>query len=153
MTPDEARELCESWIIHLQAERKSAHTIRGYTDGLRLYIVWCEDNGRKVELERRPVEEWVAWQLQGGRTVRGTPGSNPRDPLEAATVTARLRGVRRFSAWLAEEDDGTDRIAGVRPPKLDDKVPDAVTAEQLAALQATCKSRDPTTSATRRSSA
>ena len=144
MTPDEARGLCESWIIHLQAERKSAHTIRGYTDGLQLYTDWCEKLGRKVELEPHPVKEWVAWQLEGGRAVRSTPGGNPLDRpgLEAATVTARLRGVRRFSAWLAGENDEPDRIAGVRPPKLDDKVPDAVTAEQLAALQATCKSRD-----------
>jgi hypothetical protein len=51
MTPDEARELSESWTIHLEAERKSSHTIRGYTDGLRLYVEWCEDNGRKVDLE------------------------------------------------------------------------------------------------------
>jgi site-specific recombinase XerD len=145
MTPDEARELSESWIIHLEAERKSAHTVRGYTDGLRLYVEWCEESGRKVELEPQPVKEWVAWQLEGGRADR-TPGTGGRPAerpgLEAATVTARLRGIRRFSAWLAEETGGTDRIAGVRPPKLDDKVPDAITAEQLAAVQATCKTRD-----------
>jgi integrase/recombinase XerD len=144
MTPDEARELCESWIIHLQAERKSAHTVRGYTDGLLLYVDWCERNGRKVELEPHPVKEWVAWQLEGGRADRSAPGGNPvsRPGLEAATVTARLRGIRRFSAWLAEETGEPDRISGVRPPKLDDKVPDAITVDQLAALQATCKSRD-----------
>ena len=75
MTPDEARELCESWTIHLQAERKSAHTIRGYRDGLLLYVDWCERNNRKAELEPRPVKEWVAWQLEGGRAERTTPGA------------------------------------------------------------------------------
>jgi integrase/recombinase XerD len=127
MTPDEARTLAESWTIHLEAERKSAHTIRGYTDGLRLYTDWCEHAGRPVELERQPVEEFVAGQLGKG--------------LEAATVIARLRGIRRFSVWHAEEMGTADKLAGMKPPKLDDKIPDAITPEQLEALQATCNTR------------
>lgn len=144
MDAEEARTLAGSWVIHLEAERKSAHTIRGYTDGLRLYIDWCEDRGRPVELDRRPVEEFVSWQLERGRADRTTPGGNPagRPGLEAATVTARLRGIRRFSAWLAEDTGEADRLAGMKPPKLDDKVPDAITADQLAALLATCSTRD-----------
>jgi integrase/recombinase XerD len=145
MSPEEARSLAESWTTHLEAERKSAHTIRGYIDGLRLYIEWCERAGRDVELDRRPVEEFVVWQLEGGRADRkpGTGGvPADRGGLEAATVIARLRGIRRFSAWLADEEGGTDRLVGMKPPKLDDKVPDAITVEQLAALQATCQTRD-----------
>lgn len=145
MTPEEARTLAGSWIIHLEAERKSDHTIRGYADGLRLYIDWCERDGRKVELERRPVEEFTAWQLQDGRAERktGTGGvRHDRGGLEANTVIARVRGIRRFSAWLADEEDRPDPLVGMKPPKTDQKLPDAITAEQLAALQATCKSRD-----------
>lgn len=144
MKAKEARTLGESWVIHLEAERKSAHTVRGYTDGLRLYIDWCEERRRPVEFDSGPVKEWVAHQLEHGRAERKTPGGNPvdRPGLEAATVTARLRGVRRFSAWLADEMGEIDGLAGVKSPKLDDKVPDAITLEQLAALQATCKTRD-----------
>jgi integrase/recombinase XerD len=145
MTPEEARTLAESWTIHLEAERKSPHTIRGYTDGLRLYIDWCERDGRKVELQRRPVEEFTAWQLAHGRAGRkpGT-GGNPqgREGLEANTVIARLRGIRRFSAWYCDETGEPDQLGGMKPPKTDDKVPDAITSGQLAALQATCRSRD-----------
>jgi integrase/recombinase XerD len=145
MTPEQARALAGSWVIHLEAERKSAHTIDGYTDGLNLYIDWCERAGRPVDLEPQPVKEFVAWQLESGRADRKPQtGGNPADRpgLEPATVTARLRGIRRFSAWYAEEMGESDRIAAVRAPKLDDKVPDAITPEQLAALQATCKGRD-----------
>src|ERR1700691_6817819 len=144
MTPDEARGLTESWIIHLEAERKSAHTIRGYTDGMRLYTEWCEEQGRPVELGRQAVEEFVAWQLKNGRVTR-EPGHggrvDSRAGLEAATVVARLRGIRRFAAWHAEDTGGTDQLVGMKPPKLDDRVPDAITPEQLGALIATCKSR------------
>jgi site-specific recombinase XerD len=144
MSPEDARTLAESWVIHLEAERKSAHTIRGYTDGWRLYAGWCERLGRPVELDPHPVKEFVAWQLERGRAERTTSGGNPRnrDGLEAATVIARLRGIRRFSAWYAAETGEPDRLAGVKPPKLDDKVPDAITPGQLTALQATCRSRD-----------
>ena len=145
MLPEEARTLAESWIIHLEAERKSAHTIRGYTDGLRLYIDWCEQRGRPAEFSAQQVKEFVAHQLEHGRADRkpntgGKPADRPG--LEAATVTARLRGVRRFSAWLADETGQPDGLVSVKSPKIDDKVPDAITVEQLAALQATCKTRD-----------
>ena len=146
MTPDAARQLAESWIIHLEAERKSAHTIRGYTDGLALYVAWCEENGRDVLLERGPVEEFVAWQLKAGRVLdRAQPGGLPADGdrpgLEAATVIARLRGIRRFSAWHAEETGKPDQLVGMKPPRLDEGVPDAITPGQLTALLATCKTR------------
>lgn len=61
---------------------------------------------------------------------------------EASTVLARQRGVRRFSAWLTAEDDRPDRLAGMRPPKLDDKIPAFVPPDQLAALLATCRTRE-----------
>lgn len=145
MSPEEARTLTESWTIHLEAERKSAHTIRGYTDGWRLYADWCERNGRDVALEQLQVKQWVAWQLDKGRADR-TPGTggkpNDRAGLEASTVLARLRGVRRFSAWLADDTGQPDPLLGIKPPKLDDKVPDAITPDQLTALLATCRTRD-----------
>lgn len=138
MTPEEARTLAESWVIHLEAERKSAHTIRGYTDGWRLYVEWCERLGRSVELDRHQVEEFIAWQLESGRAAGA--GGRPAG-LEANTVIARLRGIRRFSAWIAEDEGKPDPLTGMKPPKADDKIPDAITPEQLAALLVTCKTR------------
>jgi hypothetical protein len=37
MTPAELAALTESWIIHMQAERKSLHTIRTYTAGVAAF--------------------------------------------------------------------------------------------------------------------
>jgi hypothetical protein len=37
MTPAELAALTESWIIHMQAERKSPHTIRTYTAGVAAF--------------------------------------------------------------------------------------------------------------------
>jgi integrase/recombinase XerD len=90
--------LAESWVIHLEAERKSSHTVRTYTAGLDAYIRWCGSQGLSVDLEPRPVEKFMAGMLEGG--------------AEAATVLSRQLGVRRFSAWLAEDTGQPDGWTG-----------------------------------------
>lgn len=127
MRADEARALAESWVTHLEAERKSPHTIKTYTAGLNAYIAWCERQGLAVKLEPGPVEKFMAGLFEGG--------------AEAATVLSRQRGVRRFSAWLAAEDGKPDRLDRMKPPKLDEKIPAFVPPDALAALLATCNTR------------
>lgn len=127
MRADEARTLAESWVTHLEAERKSPETIKAYTAGLNAYIRWCERLGLPVELEPGPVEKFMAALFESG--------------AEAATVLSRQRGVRRFSAWLADDAGAPDRLGRMKPPKLDDKIPPFVDAGQMAALLATCSSR------------
>jgi len=127
MRADEARTLAESWVTHLEAERKSPHTIRTYTAGLNAYIAWCEREGLAVELSPKPVEKFMAALFEGG--------------AEAATVLSRQRGVRRFSAWLADDTGNADRLGRMKPPKLDDKIPPFVPPDALAALLATCSTR------------
>lgn len=45
MTLEEFQSLQESWALHLRAERKSAQTVKTYTDGLRRFTVWCRRDG------------------------------------------------------------------------------------------------------------
>src|ERR1035437_10178331 len=127
MRADEARMLAESWVTHLEAERKSPHTIKTSTAGLAAYVTWCERQGLAVELAPGPVEKFMAALFEGG--------------AEAATVLSRQRGVRRVSAWLAAEHGKPDRLDRMKPPKLDDKIPPFVDAGQMAALLATCCTR------------
>jgi integrase/recombinase XerD len=129
MTPAELDALAESWITHMQAERKSPHTIRTYTAGLAAFRRWCLSAGVEPVLDRATVEKFTAALLDGG--------------AEAATALSRQRGVRRFSAWLAEEGEASrDELAGMKPPKLDEKMPDELTADQVKAMLATCASKD-----------
>jgi site-specific recombinase XerD len=129
MTPAELDTLTESWITHMQAERKSPHTIRTYTAGVAAFRRWSLTAGVEPVLDRATVEKFTAALLDGG--------------AEAATALSRQRGVRRFSAWLADEGEiGRDELAGMRPPKLDDKVPAELTSDQVKAMLATCGSKD-----------
>jgi site-specific recombinase XerD len=128
VTPDLAA-LLESWTLHLRAERKSAETVKSYTTGVAQLLTWCATKGVPAVLDRPTVNAFVAELLASG--------------AEAATARARQLGVRRFSAWLAEEGEtDRDELLGLKPPKLDQKVVPRLTDDQCRALIKACAGRE-----------
>jgi integrase/recombinase XerD len=122
-------DLLDSWSIHLRAAGRSRETIRSYRMGVQGFVRWCETHERSARLDRHTVNAWVASMLDGG--------------AESTTARARQLAVRRLSAWLAEEGEiERDELLGVRPPKLDQKVTERLTDEQMAAMIRTCDGRD-----------
>lgn len=127
--PLDLEDLVPSWVVHLQAARKSPSTIKSYTTGVNAYLRFCADKGIPAVLDRRTVAAFTAHLLDSG--------------LEPATVTARQLGVRRFSAWLTEEGElDADPLLGVRAPKLDSKVIEPLSEDEIKALLATCTGKD-----------
>jgi len=126
--PDLA-ELLPSWELALRAERKSPQTIKSYAEGVRQYLRWCSDNDRPLVLDRHQLAGYVDSLLTSG--------------LQAATARSRQLGVRRFSAWLVEEQEiPADPLLGVKAPKLDTQVIEPLTSDQLKALIKACSGRD-----------
>ncbi len=127
-TPDLA-DLLPSWELSLRAERKSPQTIKTYTDGVHRYLAWCAKNDLPAALDRTQVQAFVADLLDRG--------------AQPATARSRHLAVRRFGSWLAEEGEiDTDPLVGIRPPRLDTKVVDPLTDDQLRALIAACHGTD-----------
>jgi site-specific recombinase XerD len=121
--------LLDSWELALKGERKSAHTIRVYTTGVRLYLTWCQDTGISAELSKLTVQAFTAELLDEG--------------AEAATAVARLQALRRFSAWLTEEGElDADPLLGIRRPKLDRKVTQALADDEIKLLLKACSGKD-----------
>lgn len=126
----EARALSESWQLALRADRKSPQTLKGYGDGVRQYLSWCESRepdpvGPVDPFDRSTLREWIAGLLDGG----------------AAPATARSRqlAVRRFASWLAEERElNTDPFVGIKAPKLDTAVVEPLSDDELRALIRAC---------------
>jgi len=126
VTDNGLQDLLGSFTLHLRGERKSAQTIKSYTDGVRLFLAWCEREGTGPALDRHTVNTWIASLLDGG--------------AEAATARSRQLAVRRFSAWLAEEGEiPADQLAHMSPPKLDAKHVPVLSDDQLRAMLAACK--------------
>ena len=127
-TPDLAL-LLPSWELALRAERKSPQTVKSYGDGVRRFLTWAATNDRPAVLDRATVAGFVADLLDGG--------------AEPATARARHLALRRFSAWLVEEGEADeDRLLGSRPPKLDAKVVEPLTDEDLRSLLKACAGPD-----------
>jgi site-specific recombinase XerD len=120
--------LAPSWELSLRSERKSAQTLKSYGDGLRAFIAWCQDSGHRPALDRTLVKAWVADLLDGG--------------AEPATARARQLAVRRFSAWCEEEGEvDADPLLGLKAPKLDTKVTESLTDDELRRLLKACDGR------------
>ena len=127
-TPD-LDGLLPSWIVSLKADRKSAQTIDSYKRGVRLFIEWCQANDLTPALDRPTVRAWVAHLLAQG--------------AEPNTARSRQMALKRYSAWLEEEEEiDRDDLAALKPPKLDVKVVDRLTDEQCGALVKACAGKE-----------
>lgn len=124
-TKADLARLAVSWQLALRAERKSPQTLKTYSDGVSQYLAYCAEHGLEP-MDKHHLAAFVAHLLED----RG-----------AAPSTARSRqlAVRRFAAWLAEEGEIlSDPFLGVKAPKLDEKVIDPLSDDELRALIKAC---------------
>ncbi|MCV7221615.1 tyrosine-type recombinase/integrase [Mycolicibacterium elephantis] len=109
----------------MRAEHKAPGTVRTYTAGITAYLRWCAATGRPAVLTAEAARTFIADMLAAG--------------AQPATAHARHKALRRFTAWLTAEGElDADPLAGSRPPRLDTKLVDALTDDQLRALIAAC---------------
>ncbi|HEY0640476.1 MAG TPA: tyrosine-type recombinase/integrase [Pseudonocardiaceae bacterium] len=121
--------LLVSWELALRSERKSPATVKTYGDGVRRFLDWCDRTGTPPVLDRRTVQAFVTALLDDG--------------AEPATAQSRLLALRRFSRWLVEEDElDTDHLATLKSVKLDTKVVEPLTDDELRALIKACTGRE-----------
>jgi len=124
ISTEEAAHLAVSWQLALRAQRKSPQTLKSYGDGVRQYLAWCAQHGLEP-MVRANLNTWTAALLDGGAA--------------AATARARQLGVRRFASWLAEEAEiPADPFLGIKSPKLDERVIEPLSDDDLRALIKAC---------------
>jgi site-specific recombinase XerD len=126
--PDLAAML-PSWQLAMRAERKSAATVASYTEGVLAFLRWAQAANVAPEITKTNVQAFTADLLDAG--------------AQAATARSRHMALRRFAAWLVEEGElDSNPLLGVKPPKLDSKVVDALTDEQLRLLIKACAGKE-----------
>ncbi|WP_374159061.1 tyrosine-type recombinase/integrase [Mycobacterium sp. G7A2] len=127
-TPDLA-ELTPSWVLTLRAQRKSKATIEQYEIAVRLFVRWCEANGHTPVIDRQLVQRFVADIMEGG--------------VAPSTATLRLSALKQFTRWLIEEGELDDNpLLGVKAPKVDVKMVDALTDDELRLLLRACSGKE-----------
>jgi integrase/recombinase XerD len=127
-TLPELAELIPSWHLAMRSARKSPKTITTYTAGVTSFLAWCERSGTPPELTKANAQGWVAALLDGG--------------AQAKTADTWLGGLKRFAAWLADEGElPSDPLLRMAAPKLDQKVINPLTNDQLRRLIEVCQGK------------
>jgi len=117
--------LIPSWHLAMRAAHKSPKTVTTYTAGVASFLKWCERTGTPPELTKVNAQGWVADLLGDG--------------AEAKTADTWLGGLKRFSAWLSDERElPSDPLVRMPAPKLDQKVIEPLTADELKQLLKVC---------------
>lgn len=126
MTDADARKLLASWLIALEAERMSPHTLKGYRTAVTQLLDWLSAQGLEADFsDPAGVRAWLASLADAGR--------------QGGTMQVKLAGIRSFAKWLLEEQELTESgVHRVAWPKVDERAPAALTAAQVAALIRTC---------------
>lgn len=130
MTREDFTELLTFWKISLRNRRLSEDTIRSYMIGCRLFAEWCDERGTDPDLTVRNAEAFISGMLDGGKSP--------------STATLRQVAIRQFSAWLAASDPpeiDRDQLAGLRPPKLDQRVVDGLSTDEIRRLLGACQGK------------
>jgi len=111
--------------VTLRGQRKSPHTLAGYSTAVRSFLAFCAATDRAAELTREAVLAFMA-----SRTG------------EASTARLTLTVLKLFARWLAEEE-GFDAapITGLRPPKQDERAVPDLSESELARLLKVCEGR------------
>ena len=122
--------MIDSWDLHLRAEKKSAKTIRTYLEAAQWfaaeYLIPAGFTGWDG-VRAKQVQEWTVTLL--GR-------------YSDSYANNQFRALQQFFKWHATEDPDEQRLnpmAGLKPPKIGDKLVPVFTDDELAALLGTCK--------------
>ncbi|MET0476170.1 MAG: tyrosine-type recombinase/integrase, partial [Mycobacterium sp.] len=127
--PPDLAALLPSWELALRSERKSSATIKVYGDGVRAFLKWCAEHDHTPALDRELMKGFVADLLDAG--------------AEASTARSRQLAMRRFSVWLEEEGEiDTDPLLGLKAPKLDTKVTESLSDDELRKLIKACGGKE-----------
>lgn len=123
--------MIDSFDLNLRAERKAAKTVRTYTEAAQWLAAeqllpagltdWSQ-------VTARDIQQWIVTLI--GR-------------YSDQYANNQHRALQQFFKWYATEDPDNpcpNIMAGLRPPKLDEKLVPVFTAAELDALLATCKS-------------
>ncbi len=122
----EVQRLSERYLRHLAIELgRSPHTVAAYRRDLAGYAAFLTTAGisEPTEVARTDVEAFA-------RSLR--EGEAPLAPTSVARTLSAVRGLHRFAVdeGVAAEDPTVD----VRPPKLAQRLPKAITVEEVAAI-------------------
>lgn len=112
----------------MRSARLSPRTLITYTAGVKSFLDFCERTGTPPQLTKAAAQSWVVDLLDNG--------------AQPATATTWLGALKRYATWLEEEGEiPANPLIGMRTPRVDRKVTNAMTDHQIKQLLATCNGK------------
>lgn len=130
-THPDVRPLVESWVRSLRADGLSPRTIENYTASVRALTRWAVANHVSVDPTEQTADDlrrFIAYQLE--RYAR-------------ATVVLWFRSLKRWYAWLIDEDElDASPMARLKTPRQDEIVVPVISEDDLRKLLTVTSGRE-----------
>ncbi len=137
--------LRDAYSVYNRTTGKSPATIRWYNEKLELFERFLGPRAKLADVTVPSVREYVA-DLQG-RTIINA--NNPYGPTRAGALSSSyvqgfVRALRAFATWLHEDGyTETNVLKAVKPPRIQQKVTEVLSDEEVGRLVATFDEDDP----------
>jgi site-specific recombinase XerC len=119
-----------SFRLHLAAEGKAPKTVRTYVEAVAWFaaahLIERTRCTRWDEVSCHDVQRWLIYLLTR---------------YSDAYASNQFRALQQFFRWLADEEQLADPMAGLRAPKVREKLVPVFTSEELSALAKACQGR------------
>ena len=119
-----------SFRLCLAAEGKSAKTVRMYTEAVQWFaaahLIPATSRARWEQVSGQDIQRWMVWLL--GR-------------YSDSYASNQYRALQQFFKWWACEEDLPDPMAGLRPPRVTEKLIPVFTSGELSKLEKACAGR------------
>lgn len=127
----------DAFLAHLGVERGlAANTLLAYRRDLARYTSWCRARGVAdlAEVTELDIASYLA------DLATGSVEQSPLHPTSISRHLAAVRGLHRFA--LGEGHLAADVTAQVRPPKMPQRLPKALSQDDVARLLDTAAAQD-----------
>ena len=134
-------DLKEYWEFHNKTEGKSEKTIKWYNDVLRLLQEFLQTEGLSTfikDIGEPEVRAFINHLQNKTKWVRRN-GRRTTEKLSSEGVQNRLRALKAFFNWLCRQGYTEEhRLAGMRNIRVQKKVVEILTDEEIAKILSTC---------------
>jgi len=146
--PPALGELVGRYELSNYADGKSPKTIRWYSDILKSYIRYREENGYPYDLSSFNIEsvrEYILY-LRRRPKFAGHPFTPEQDEaVSAQTIRGHIRGLKAFSTWLYRNGHTRqNRLQFQKLPKAPTKLMEPLTPEEIEKIISTFDRHSPT---------
>ena len=125
----ELEQLIRHFEVYNRSEGKSPYTVKWYNEALNHFLRWLTSENKSTQLKgirEEQVRDFVLYLYE--KKIRGKP-------LSKNTVANRVRSIRCFFSWFADEGytDG-HVLASFKPPRVVKTIVEPLTPQQIGKL-------------------